>query len=77
MFGAPNYLGVYLFPDPFSHFVAPWEPFLILQVVLSFSQRECSDQKTYLEKIVRSAQGTMMHPLSDPVGYSCAPGGHF
>ena len=33
--------------------------------------------KNLFRKIVRSAQGTMMHPLSDPVGYSWAPGGHF
>ena len=40
---------------PNNHLGAPWQPFWILQAGLRFS-KECSDQKTYLEKVDRSAQ---------------------
>ena len=33
----PNNLGLIPFPDPVSHFLAPWRPFWILQAILCFS----------------------------------------
>ena len=44
---APNNLGL----NTFGHFWAPWQPFWILQEVLYFSKKECSDQKTILQKL--------------------------
>ena len=51
--GAPNNLGLDPFPDPVGHFWAPWRPFWISRPLIG-RNTDCSDQKTYLAKVVRS-----------------------
>ena len=56
--GAPNNLGLDPFPDPVGHFWAPWRPFWISRPLIG-RNTDCSDQKTYLAKVVRSAHITI------------------
>ena len=52
-----NNLGLDPFPDPVGHFGATWRPFCISRPMI-YQNTECSDQKTYLAKVVRSAHIT-------------------
>ena len=52
--GAPNNLGLDPFPDPVGNFWAPWRPFWISRTLIG-RNTDCSDQKTYFAKVVRSA----------------------
>ena len=54
----PNNLGLDPFLDPVGHFGAPWWPFCISRPLIG-RNTECSDQKTYLAKVVRSAHITI------------------
>ena len=51
-------LGLDPFQDPVGHFGAPWRPFCISRPLIG-RNTECSDQKTYLAKVVRSAHITI------------------
>ena len=56
LFGAANNLWLDPFPDPVGHFGDLWRPFWILQAVPCFSEKDPSNQKKHLTKVVRGGQ---------------------